>query len=107
MIDWKRIDELRSQVGPDDLPGLLAEFMTEMEQGLAELSLDEPAPKIAANLHFLRGSALNIGLRQLAALCQNYEDAANRGNPPTGAPERLRASYRTAKSALLQGYATR
>ncbi|SDI79120.1 Hpt domain-containing protein [Salipiger marinus] len=77
MIDWHRVTELRREIGPDDFEEVVQLFMTEVEATLAQLPLLQAQPEsLAAALHFLKGSALNLGFRALSELCSTGEQAA-------------------------------
>lgn len=79
MIDWDRVAELRQEVGEEEFPTVVELFVDEVEQvtsGLAAIS--EPA-RLEEALHFLKGSALNIGFRCFARLCSEGESLAAAG----------------------------
>ncbi|MGI9391292.1 MAG: Hpt domain-containing protein [Boseongicola sp.] len=72
MIDWNRLSELRSEVGEDDYDEILVLFFDEVASVLDSIeSANVDAMK--RDLHFLKGSAMNIGLTDVSALCQDYE----------------------------------
>ena len=103
-IDWQRVDDLASEIGRDAVIEVVAMFLEETDAVIARLA---DAPPTTDDFHFLKGSALNLGLTDFAALCQQGEsqakDAATVGN--------LRAEtlirYDAGKSALLTGIAAR
>ena len=97
MIDARRIDELREEVGCDDLAEVVGLFCEEVEEVLA--TLDSSAT--VEQLHFLKGSALNIGLSQLSAICLAEEDRLR--DDPQSRPkiEDIRAAYFKARPVLL------
>lgn len=72
MINWDRIEELRDEVGDDGLAEVLTLFCGEMEEVLDLLQTAAP-DTLPAHLHFLKGSALNIGLDGVCELCQAAE----------------------------------
>ena len=80
MIDWNRIAELRDEVGAEDFEEVLDLFMSEVEDCLAQLDGTASAQKLEEDMHFLKGSALNLGFRAFAELCQNGETASAQGN---------------------------
>ena len=69
MIDWKRVEELQTEIGADGFAEVAEMFLEEAEQTVQTL-LSGPEPgDIEGQLHFLKGSALNLGLADLAAIC--------------------------------------
>ncbi len=109
MIDWTRLNELRSEIGAEDLAEVAASFLDEAGEVVRRLASAGSAPDLAAQLHFLKGSALNLGLKDFAALCQEGERRlAGAGNAP---PDLVRlvsvyeASKAAFRGALAQGTA--
>lgn len=81
VIDWSRVSELHEEVGDDALGDVLDLFASEVEEGLARLE-EATAPKaIAAEFHFLKGAALNLGMEDVARLCAKGEANATAGDP--------------------------
>ena len=93
MINWNRVAELRHEVGEDDFDEVVELFIEEVEDVLATLGQNDDLPK---DLHFLKGSALNLGFTEMARLCTEGE----RGAPDITA---IRSSYTDAKTELMQG----
>lgn len=107
MIDWDRVAELQEEVGQDGFCEVVALFLEETDEVVARLARHETAQELGCDLHFLKGSALNLGLRALAQLCQEGErlcegGTADRVNLPT-----LRRLYEESKAALRLGHADR
>ena len=83
MIDWERVDQLRDEVGAEDFAEVVDLFLEEVDEVIARLS-DAPDPlRHERDLHFLKGSALNLGFAALAALCEAGERAAAAGRADT------------------------
>ena len=79
MIDWARVAELRDEIGAEDFAEVVTLFLEEADEVVARLgTCDGPGPLESA-LHFLKGSALNLGFRELAQLCQEGERQAAHG----------------------------
>ncbi|MDE3029947.1 MAG: Hpt domain-containing protein [Paracoccaceae bacterium] len=99
MIDWQRVDCLRVEIGDDDFTEVVALFLEEVDEALENLNkATTPAAREAA-LHFLKGSALNIGFVDFAAICQAGERAVAAGKAVDfGA---ISARYRTSKDEFL------
>ena len=101
MIDWDRVGELRQEVGEEEFPTVVELFVDEVEQvtrGLAAIS--EPAALEEA-LHFLKGSALNIGFRCFAQLCSEGEALAAAGRAEEVDVAAILASYAQSKAHFL------
>jgi histidine phosphotransfer protein HptB len=103
-IDWQRVDDLASEIGRDAVVEVVAMFLEETDAVIARMANAPPTPD---DFHFLKGSALNLGLTAFADLCQQGE-LQTRGAADAGD---LRADtlvrYGAAKSALLTGIAAR
>lgn len=79
MIDWHRVETLREEVGEDSFDDVVNLFLQEVDDIVARF-LQAPDPRrLEADLHFLKGSALNLGFDQLGALCQAGEHLAAQG----------------------------
>jgi HPt (histidine-containing phosphotransfer) domain-containing protein len=74
MIDWKRVAELREEIGTDGFAEVAEMFLEEAETAVAALTGGLPPGEVEGQLHFLKGSALNLGLAELAAICQQGRD---------------------------------
>ena len=97
MIDWVRVRELRDEVGAADFDDIVALFLEEVESTLDALAEGPPAPE---DLHFLKGSALNLGFHEMASLCAS--DA--RPDPPDKAA--LAAVFAESRRQFVDGLAT-
>lgn len=101
MIDWSRIDELRAEIGDDDIADVVALFLEEADEvvaGLAGGGLGEA--DLAQALHALNGAALNLGLADLAALC-----AAAEAEPGGPALTDIAVTYARSRAALTEALA--
>lgn len=79
MIDWQRVDELRDEVGAEDFAEVVEIFLEEVDEVAARLR-QSPAPRTyESELHFLKGSALNLGFAALGSLCGTAEKLAAGG----------------------------
>ncbi len=79
MIDWERVCELRDEIGAEDFAEVAQLFLEETDAVIKNIKKDTTPQAIEAALHFLKGSALNLGFSKLAALCQTGEKAAASG----------------------------
>jgi HPt (histidine-containing phosphotransfer) domain-containing protein len=102
MIDWTRVIELRDEVGAEDLMEVVDLFLEEVEGALSDLTPDAAAPDMAEKMHFLKGSALNIGFKDMAAICAQGEKDANDGNVAAIDTIAVQSSYASSKELFLQ-----
>ena len=72
MIDWQRVNELRGEVGEEDFGEILDMFFDEVAEVLGALGNGD-AEATKRDLHFLKGSAMNIGLSEVSSLCRDCE----------------------------------
>lgn len=80
MIDWRRVEELRDEIGAEDFIEVAEMFLQEVDEVMARLR-GGPAPgDLAQQLHFLKGSALNLGFQDMAHLCAQGERLAAAGD---------------------------
>ncbi len=96
MIDWTRVDDLRAEIGADDLAEVVALFLQECDETVLPIAEDDRIG--AETLHFLKGSALNLGFSALARACADGEAACHAGRPPAAAP--ILAVYRQTRAAF-------
>ena len=106
MIDWDRVKELRGEIGPDDFAEVATMFLDEADEVVARLSNNVEAKQIEADLHFLKGAALNLGFSALSALCQDGERRAAGGDVSIDL-DAVRQTYAGSKSAFEDQQATR
>ena len=100
MIDWTRIADLKSDIGDDDFLQVVEMFLEEADDVAAQLLGSPDLNAVESRLHFLKGSALNLGLHDLAALCQNGEKAAASGDAASVDLHEVAAIYAASKAAL-------
>jgi histidine phosphotransfer protein HptB len=103
-IDWRRVDDLASEIGRDAVVEVVAMFLEETDAVIARLETQQPT---ADDFHFLKGSALNLGLTDFATLCQKGELHARQGRDAGGLRDETLQQYGAAKSALLTGISAR
>ena len=75
MIDWERVIELRDEVGADEFEPVLELFIDEVEHLVMQLTADDPA-QLERYLHFLKGSAWNLGFADFGTRCGEIEARA-------------------------------
>jgi len=101
MIDWKRAAELRDEVGAEDFSEVIDLFLEECDNAIQNLADAKSASDIESQLHFLKGSALNIGFSDFAALCQSGEASAALGHLDTINLHQVIQAYWSARQLFL------
>lgn len=105
MIDWKRVGELKDEIGADGFAEVADMFLDEAEGAVRALLRGIPAEEVEGQLHFLKGSALNLGLSDLAAICQDGERLAAAGEGALVDVALVASVYRASRASLLGGMA--
>ncbi len=101
MINEARIRELTEEVGEDDLVEVIELFCEEVEEVLNALDATTAA-EMPSRLHFLKGSALNLGLDYVSELCR-IEETKLKTDPASQADiAAIRSAYATSKEMLLK-----
>lgn len=104
VVDWDRVTELREEIGMDDFDEVFALFLEEADEAVARLLQATDARAMESDLHFLKGSALNLGLGDLAHICQIFERSAATGQ--VGFPlSEISDCYGKSRVALEEGLA--
>lgn len=103
MIDWDRVADLRSEVGEDGFAEVIDLFLEETDEVVARLQQMHAGQPLGRDLHFLKGSALNLGFRDLAQLCQEGERNSSAGSA-VDLPQLLWL-YQQSKAAFQAGLA--
>lgn len=103
-IDWARLASLRDEIGPEEFAAVVTVFLADTDALVA--ALPETAPeRLEAALHAIKGSALNLGLVGLAAICAEEEARAAGGRPQDVALAPILLGYGDARRTLLRGLA--
>ena len=107
MIDWDRVAQLRDEVGPDDFAEVVELFLEEVEEVTGRLAAGAEAEALAEDLHFLKGSALNLGFERLGVMCQEAERLAARGEAGAVSVAPILACYEASRRSFLETLAER
>ena len=99
LIEWKMVIDLREDVGHADFEEIVALFMEEVEETLSRIEKQALNSRLADDLHFLEGSALNMGFAAFAAACRAAEKAPAESNM-----DELKTLYFTTKDAYLSDH---
>lgn len=100
MIDWARIEQLEKDFGTECFSEVIDMFFSEAEEVIAPLRQGGLRSDLRTDMHFLKGSALNLGFRQLASLCSEAEQLAQQGREPEVATGPILAAYDAVKTAI-------
>lgn len=95
MIDWTRLEDLRTDLDEACLGAILHSFLHETAATLRALTeCADPDP--VAQRHLLKGTALTMGFAALAQACDAKEP-----------PDRLQAVFDQSRARFLDGLADR
>ncbi len=78
MIDWPRVRELKDEIGEDGFDEVVELFLEEVEEVIQKLESDDRS-QLEQDLHFLKGSALNLGFQKFSDRCLEGERKASEG----------------------------
>ena len=97
------MNELRDEVGPDDFQEVIDLFLEEVEGVITRLREDTDRSQLEQDLHFLKGSALNLGFATFSDLCQDGERRAARGDADQVDIAAVVEGYEQSKTAFFDG----
>ncbi|MFV0335382.1 MAG: Hpt domain-containing protein [Tropicimonas sp.] len=103
MIDWKRVCELRAEVGEADFAEVVDLFTEEVETLIHRLRTQPDPALLREDLHFLKGCAVNLGFSALAELCFAGEILAASGAPEQVDLTAVLDCYQKSRAAFLNG----
>ena len=106
MIDWAHVDELRADMG-DSFAEIVEVFLQEVAEAIGRLTASAGHEALAADLHVLKGAALNLGFTQFAALCAAGETRAARGDAVGVDLAAIRSCHDASLAEFLAGLARR
>ena len=95
MIDWDRVEELKTDLGADDFLEIVSMFLEEVEAKLAELDLGK-TDGLTEDFHFLKGCAANLGFEVFQKACA----AAEKTGTPDDVPKVVEI-YEASKQEFL------
>lgn len=104
MIDWARIDEIRLEMGAD-FDEVVTLFLEEVGEVIDRLSSGPAGDGLAADLHFLKGAALNLGFGELARQCVRNEQLVRAGQGSAVDLAALTACFHASGAALAAAIA--
>lgn len=99
LINWNKVNELRDEVGADDFDEVVELFLEEVEETISELA--GAGRSVEHDLHFLKGSALNLGFAEFSDLCRDGEATAAAGDPESVDLTKVTECYNRSKAAFI------
>lgn len=102
MIDWKRVAELQEEVGEDAFEEVVSLFLEEVDDVIARLGTAPVPAKLEDDLHFVRGSALNLGFEAFCDACRAAERQARNTGAENVTLAPLLETYHSSKQAFLE-----
>ena len=106
MIDWVHVNQLRTDVG-DGFDEIVEVFLQEVSDRMARVDVDADLKVLAADLHFLKGAALNLGFQDFAERCSRGEESALAGRRGEVTLSELVASFEETRTAFIAGLSRR
>ena len=103
MIDWQRVADLREEIGPEDFDEVVPLFLEEVASVTADLRSGPDLTRLEEDLHFLKGSALNLGFEAFSELCHAGEKAAAAGHAATVNVPEILDCFDASKSVFEAG----
>ncbi|WP_434616400.1 Hpt domain-containing protein [Tabrizicola sp. M-4] len=76
LVNAERLAALRAEIGEDGFEEVLEMFLKESDEVVARLAAPSIPESIEADLHFLKGTALTLGMDDLADMCRRGEQGA-------------------------------
>lgn len=98
-IDWDKVRDLRDEIGAEDFDEVVELFLEEVEDTLSQLGA--PDRSMEHDLHFLKGSALNLGFSKFSDLCRDGETACAQGNTSDVDQGTIKTTYEASKADFV------
>lgn len=101
MIDWVQVNSLRDDVGKDDFAEIIDIFIDEVEGVIEKLRNVPDLNTLGDDLHFLKGSALNLGFSDFSEQCQLGETNSAAGHADQVDISAIIAAYDSSKTKFI------
>lgn len=105
MINWQRVNELKGDIGAEDIGEVIDIFLEEVEEVINRLRSGTDAA-LEQDMHFLKGSALNLGFDRFGAMCSDAEKAVAKGGNGSLSLDGILEAYNRSKTEFLRGIAS-
>ena len=81
MINWDQVKQLEEDIGAEDFGDVVVMFIEEVDEAVDNL---RPSPTLegeamSSAMHFLKGSAANLGFKDFSEYCATGEKLAESG----------------------------
>lgn len=103
MIDWDRVAELRNDMGEEDFVEVVQLFLAEVQEVADRLRTSPDRAQLEKDLHFIKGSAYNLGFARLGALCADGEQQATAGDAAGVDVAAILDCYATSRQDFVEG----
>lgn len=103
MIDWEQVEQLREDVGANDFREVVDLFLEEVGETVDRMRTSPDPAELESDLHFLKGSAANLGFETFAELCRKGEHSSAEGNPEAVDLPEIFQSFEKSRVAFLAG----
>ncbi|WP_371170181.1 Hpt domain-containing protein [Aliiroseovarius sp. 2305UL8-7] len=103
MINWDRVNELKTEIGEEDFAEVAELFLEEVEEVIARLKSTPKPALFEQDMHFLKSSSLNLGFESLSKLCGDGEREAAAGNYDAVPLTPVFQTYDASKEAFISG----
>ncbi len=100
LINWSKVSELHGEIGAEDFHEVVELFMEEVEDTLSNVGKEGRC--LEHDLHFLKGSALNLGFSEFSELCRSGEAAAANGDAAIVDVPSIQESYSASRAEFLE-----
>lgn len=107
MIDWDRVATLREEVGAEDFDEVVELFLAEVEEVIDRIKSAPDLKRLEEDLHFLKGSALNLGFVDFSELCQEGELMSSKGQAGDVDLDTVLQTYGLSQTAFIDGIKTK
>lgn len=103
MIDWQRVGQLKDEIGADDFGEVVDLFLEEVTEVVDRMRKQPDPASIGRDLHFLKGSALNLGFWRVGILCSEGEQLAREGQSEAVDVAGLLRAYDDSVAFFIEG----
>ena len=100
MITWPRVKELREEVGEEDFDEVVELFLEEVEGVIGKLRTGDRS-MLEQDLHFLKGSAMNLGFDDFSSMCLKGERDSAAGSADSVDLNAVCVAYEQSKVEFL------
>lgn len=104
MVNWDRIRELRAEIGEEDYAEVVVLFFAEVDAAIERLARPATPREREIDLHFLKGSALNLGFERLGRLCEAAEQRAGAGALDEAELRAVIDAYHASRQVFADGH---